>query len=307
MNEFLNSIKADLLDRRLLPLVAVVAVGFVAAVAYVALGGGSSASTPSTATVTEPASPFSRLAISHYTPETAVAETTAGTSLQRGGIAHNPFVPLSESKPSVTTAGTRTGSSGSSGASSATITSSSASSAPTSSSSTPSSSTSSQGSTQSEASTPSQSSPKPSKAKPAYDVAVLFGVVPAGASKGENLNSFGDLTLNAPLPSAQERLIVFKGAGSAGKTVSFALSSEPILHGNADCMPSASQCETIKLHAGQSEQFEYASPTGETVTYELKVVSITPATGEAKASAASAASAKGGARAHSARGANHRR
>ena len=49
MTDFLSSLKADLLDRRLLPLVALVAVGLVAAVAYAVLGGGSSAATPTAA------------------------------------------------------------------------------------------------------------------------------------------------------------------------------------------------------------------------------------------------------------------
>ena len=45
MSEFLSSIKADLLDRRMLPLVAIVAVLLVGAIGYVVLGG-SGSSTP---------------------------------------------------------------------------------------------------------------------------------------------------------------------------------------------------------------------------------------------------------------------
>ncbi len=46
--DFLQSLKTDLFDRRLLPLLGLVAVAFVAALAYAVLGGGSStSSTPS--------------------------------------------------------------------------------------------------------------------------------------------------------------------------------------------------------------------------------------------------------------------
>ena len=45
MTDFLNSLKADLLDRRLLPIVALVGVALVGAVAYAVLGGGGSTAT----------------------------------------------------------------------------------------------------------------------------------------------------------------------------------------------------------------------------------------------------------------------
>ncbi len=49
MNDFLNSLKSDLLDRRLLPILALVGVALIAAVAYAVLGGGSSTSSTPTA------------------------------------------------------------------------------------------------------------------------------------------------------------------------------------------------------------------------------------------------------------------
>jgi len=69
---------------------------------------------------------------------------------------------------------------------------------------------------------------------------------------------------------------------SAGKSATFTLVSEAILHGNATCLPSAAQCQAIDLAPGQTEQLEYISPTGEVSVYELRVVSIEAA----KASAA---------------------
>jgi hypothetical protein len=50
---------------------------------------------------------------------------------------------------------------------------------------------------------------------------------------------------------------------------------EAILHGEGACLPSPTQCEAIDLQSGKTEQLEYLSPTGEVLSYELKVVSIT--------------------------------
>jgi hypothetical protein len=78
MTEFLSSLKADLLDRRLLPLVALVSLALVGAVAYAALGGGSSTETPAAAIPSGPSHEASGLSVSQTTQETAVAETTGG-------------------------------------------------------------------------------------------------------------------------------------------------------------------------------------------------------------------------------------
>jgi hypothetical protein len=254
MTSFLNSLKADLLDRRLLPLVAVVAVGLAAAVAYTVLGGGSSAA-PTAALASGPATASSGIAISQTNPEKAIAETTSGASVQRGGKAHNPFTPLPE--PKAKTATTSTASSTSSSSSS--------------------SSSSSGGSSPTTPATPATPA-KPSKPATVYHVAVLFGELPAGATaQTAQLTPYENLKLLAPLPSVKQPLIVFRGVTAGGKTAIFTLVSEAILHGNATCRPNASQCEAIDLLPGQAEQLEYISATGQPVTYELRIVSIVSA------------------------------
>ena len=50
-------------------------------------------------------------------------------------------------------------------------------------------------------------------------------------------------------------------------------------------MPSATQCEAIELAAGKTEEFDYLEANGQSVAYELKVVSIA----KRQASAATAA------------------
>jgi hypothetical protein len=274
MTDFLNALKADLLDRRLLPLLALVGVALAAALAYAVLGGGSTAATPTAAVSTAPATAASSgLAISHTTPEKAVAETTSGVSVQHRGAAHNPFALLQGAAKS--TASTAASSAGSSTTS--------ASSGSSTSSTTSGSSSSSQGTGGSGSTTPSQPSTPATPAKPAkpakpqtvYHVAVLFGVVPAGAAtQSVQLTPYENLKLLTPLPSAKQPLVVFRGVTVGGKSATFTLVGEAILHGNAACLPSATQCQAIDLKPGESEQLEYLPPSGQTVVYELRIVSI---------------------------------
>jgi len=268
MSDFLTSIKADLLDKRLLPIVALVVLALVGAIAYAVLGGGSSASTP-TAAVPSTAATAAGLAVSQTTPETAVAETTGGASQQRKGYSHNPFTPLPEAKAKTTTTTTASSTTGSSSSSS--------------SGSSGSSSTSSGGSSPTAPSKPST----PAKPKTVYHVAVLFGVLPAGATpQTATLTPYENLKLLTPLPSAKQPLIDFRGVTQGGKSVTFTLVGEAILRGQAACLPSDSQCEAIDLRTGESEQLEYVSAAGQPVLYELRVVSIE----SSKGSAASVAS-----------------
>jgi hypothetical protein len=258
MSDFLSSVKADLLDRRLLPIVALVMLALVAAIAYTVLGGGSSAATP-TASVATGSTVSPGLAVSQSTSEKAVAETTGGVSQQRHGYARNPFTPLPE--PKEKTQVTTTSSSSTSTSSSTTSSSTSAGSG-------------SQTSGGSSPTTPSQPS-TPAKPKTVYHVSVQFGELPAGVTPGQApLQTLEDVKLLTTLPSAQQPLIVFRGVTAGGKSATFTIVGEEILHGEAKCLPSASQCEAIDLKAGQTEQLEYISATGQALLDELRVVSI---------------------------------
>ncbi len=250
MTDFLNALKTDLSDRRLLPVVALVAVALLAAVAYVVIGGGSSSSTPASTVAPVTASvPGSKLAISQASTEKPVAETTEGTSAQHGGVARDPFVALpSPATKTTTTAAPATGTG-----------------------STPSSGT----TTTSKETTPSKST-KPAKPKTVYHVAVLFGAIPLGTDpQTAVLTPYENLKLLTPLPSAKLPLIVYRGVIAGGHSATFTVVGEVILRGAASCLPNASQCEAIDLKPGQSEQLEVLPTTGGApVLYELKLVTI---------------------------------
>ncbi|HKH78544.1 MAG TPA: hypothetical protein VK272_13905 [Solirubrobacteraceae bacterium] len=275
MTDFLSSLKADLLDRRMLPLVIVVSVALAAAVAYAVLAGGSSTATPS---AVAPASPVTGTApglpITEKSPEQAVAETAGGGTTQHRGVARNPFTPLPEAKAKTSTS-TEGKSSSASGSSS------SGSSAGSGSGSSGSSGSGSSGG--SGEPTPAKPS-KPSKPKTLYHVAVLFGVLPAGTLPANaQLTPYENLKLLTPLPSASGALIVFRGVTAGGKSATFTLAGEAILHGPATCLPSTTQCEAIDLASGDAEQLEFLNAAGVSEMYELRVVSIV--SGKASAAA----------------------
>jgi hypothetical protein len=261
MTDFLNALKTDLSDRRLVPIVALVVVALLAAIAYVAVGGGSSTSTPTAAVTPSTVTPAgSHLSVSQTSTEKPVAETTEGTGGQHRGAARDPFVAL----PSVAVKTTTTP---------AAATTPTGSSSPTT-------------TTPAKETTPSKPS-KPAKPKIVYHVAVLAGVVPAGAPQPAVLPAYENLKLLTPLPSATEPLLVFRGVTTGGHSATFTVVGETILHGTGSCLPNASQCQAIDLGPGQSEQLEYLpADGGPTVTYELRVVTIA----SSKASTASAKS-----------------
>jgi hypothetical protein len=256
MTDFLDSLKADLLDRRLLPILALVVAGLVAAVAYNVLDGGSSG-TPVASTGGPAVTPAVTPGIAVSQPTTAnqaVAETTSGVSDQRGGVTRNPFTPL-PAPPSATKAATTTTVAGSSSPSS-----------------------SSGSSTKTSSPAPAPATPKastPAKPKTVYQVSVLFGLAAPGTpTQSAQLTPYERLTRQQPLP-AKSPIVVFRGVTAGGKSAAFTLVGEAILHGNAKCLPNPSQCEVIDLKEGQTEELEFLPPNGAAVTYRLQVVTIT--------------------------------
>jgi hypothetical protein len=277
MTEFLNSLKSDLLDRRMLPLLVALGVGLAAALAYAVLGGSSPATTPP---ASQPVARSIGIAVNAApsNPNQPVAETTNGSAVQRGGNARNPFAPLVVAK--VTTATSSTTKTSSSTSSSTTIT-----------------------KTGSGSSTTTESGSAPSKpTQPStprvvihFHVTAQFGVVPPPPAPGAQqlptlLTSYENLVMEQPLPEKKNPQVVFLGVVlPSGKSAVFGLIGEPILHGSARCLPSATQCQAIELKPGQSETLETIDASNNAVIYELKLVRITSSTSTASAAKAHAA------------------
>ncbi len=277
MNEILRSLKSDLLDRRLLPIVVALCLALAGAVAYVVLdGGGSEAgTTPSAAAGARaggapnqsPVSHGPNVAVSeaHANPHVAVSETTEGARYRHKPGSHDPFTPLPSPKTASEATAKRSGSASVSSPSSSSSSTSVEKSSP--------SSTNTGGSTTTP-STPVKPAPKKQKPKTVYAVSVQFGVMSTTPGQVAQLTPYTDLKRLQALPSPQETRLTFSGARGNGKGAVFALSREAILKGQGTCIPSAEQCEAIDLEVGQSEELTYLEPDGQSVPYELKVVSI---------------------------------
>jgi hypothetical protein len=256
MTDFLASLKADLVGRRLLPLVAVVVVALVGGVAYAVLGGsGSSSSSAPTASLAGslPPAPPTLASPAPTNPNVAASETTTGLHYQRGGPSHNPFKRLPEPKPVVAKTSTSAASTP----------------APTKTSSAPSGG----GTTPTGPSNPTPTTPKKKVVQRSFQVALLFGLAPP-AGQNPQLVPYENLTRLTPLPDKEHALLVYSGVTSSGQAAVFTLLHEAIVKGAGTCLPSETQCEMIKLPVGKTEELQYLGNEGQAVTYLLQVVSI---------------------------------
>jgi hypothetical protein len=271
MNAFLDSLRADLLDRRLRALVMLLAAALVGSLVYALSGGSPSAPAPAPSPSASAGAGGIAPVIASPVASQAVAETTGGSSLQRAGSSRDPFAPLPGAiSPVASTASVgRSSSSSSSRASSSPASAASGSAAGS--------------GTGGGSAAPSSKPSKPAKHQPSYHVAIQFGVLPAGTPPPEaQLTPYAKLAAKQKLPSKKQPLIEFAGVSSNGKQVSFKLLAELILRGSGSCMPSASQCQSIELSQGQSEELEFIPPGGgSAVVYELTVVSIAKANASA--------------------------
>jgi hypothetical protein len=271
MSNLLSSIKDDLTDRRLLPLVGVVGLVLAGALAYALLGGGSGSASNAPAPVPLPSTAGISVSQAQTAVTGALAETANGAKLQRGGSARNPFKPL----PSPTVVKVATPSAPSSGSSGSSASAASGGGSGSSGSATSGTETKGSGSGSGSGSS-SPSKPAPAKPKKLYSVAVEFGPLPEAGAANPQLHAYAGLKKPTPLPSAADKLLEFVGvtANGGNKSATFALVGEAILHGEAACHPSQTQCQLITLKEGHTEQMEFLTTSGQTLDYELHVVKI---------------------------------
>src|SRR6185437_3404840 len=263
------SIKTDLLSRRLLPFVALLGVALIAAVAYTVAGGsGGSGSTPVASAPSAPSGsvPVLPVSVAPANSNEAVSETPGGVRYQSQGPTRDPFTPLPSPSPAKTAkaSSSSSGSSGKSGESSSSGSSSGGTGT----------GPSSGGSGAAAPKAPAPAPKKPAKPQLDYDVSVLFGAASTTPGQPATLAPYESLKLGQPFPSKQDVRISFERVTASGNGAIFKLVVPPILHGAAICLPSNSECQTIDLEAGHSEELEYVEADGQLAIYELKVVSI---------------------------------
>jgi hypothetical protein len=289
MIEFLQSIKSDLFSRRLLPFVALLGLALIGAVGYaVTSGSGGSGSTPLASIPSAPNGKQSVLAVAvaPANPDEAVSETPGGARFQSQGPTRDPFVPL-PAPPAATSAST----SGSTNSPASKSSKSSGSSSTGSSSGGTGSSGGGSSAGGKKAPAPSPAPKKPAKPQFPYDVSILFGLASTTPGQPATLAPYENLKLQQSLPSKQDVRISFERVTADGKGAVFKLVVPPILHGSAICLPSNSECQTIGLEAGHSEELEYVEADGQSVVYELKVVGVVKGDGASAARVEHAAKA----------------
>ena len=276
MTELLQSIRADLFSRRLLPFLGLLTVALVAAIVYAFTGGSSGSATRSP--VPPPSAPHAggpstlAVVVAPANPNQAVSETPGGSRYQSQGPTRDPFLPLpSPAIKSIGSGGSSSSSASSSGSSSKGSSSSGGGSPP------------SGGSGAGGQKAPAPSPKKPAKPQFPYIVSVLFG--PASTTPGQvaTLAPYENLKLLQPLPSKEDARISFERVTADGKGAVFKLVLPPILHGSGICLPSNSECQMIALQVGQAEELEYIEATGQPAIYELKIVSVVKKSGNASA------------------------
>ncbi len=279
MNALFESVKADLLDRRLRVIVVVVVVALVAAVAFAVLSGRSQSATPTASTGTASGTAASTPPIggsSAANPKAASAETTFGSAHQHSTHVIDPFTTLPSTEKTTTTT--------SSAASSAASEKSSASAKGSGSGESESTSHGSSGSSGSSGSAPAPA-PKPTT-KTTYAVNVELGPAPASPTEAPLLQAYKGVRIGQSLPNKKNPLVVLKaasldaskGAKEGAGSATFSLVSSPIVNGPGACVPNDTQCESVKLTGGQTEELQYVEANGQTVTYLLRVVEISKLT-----------------------------
>ena len=108
---------------------------------------------------------------------------------------------------------------------------------------------------------------KPAPATASRRVSVKFGQ--AGA-----LKTFTNVAKFTPLPSESNPLLVFNGISEDGKSATFLVSSDATPSGEGVCDPDPANCQTLSLRAGETTFFDVPSGTGGITQYELKVLVV---------------------------------
>jgi len=124
--------------------------------------------------------------------------------------------------------------------------------------------------------------PSPAKRYEMHELTVRFG-----EADGAERMSVERLE---PLPSAEDPVLVYLGVRDGGKTAEFLISDGVAAVGDGECRPTAEECETVRLRAGETEFFDVTDEAGQvTAQYQLDLVKIH------RSGTASAAKAKAGA------------
>jgi hypothetical protein len=255
MTEMLQSIKADLLSRRLLPLVGLLGVALLVAAGY-ALSGGSSGGSAPPATPPSASSPALppglAVVVAGPNAHAIVAETPAGKHYQSAGATRNPFAPLpSAGSPASSTPGKPSSGSSSTGS-------------PSNAGGTDSTGAPSAGSSPGTGApaTPTLPKPAPQPIHVGLTSTQSYGVALALTTTAGGLNTIDPLERLSVLPSEQQPLLVYLGVLKGGREALFVVQPGTVVSGPGTCAPGPTDCEILSLGQEQVESLAVRAGSG---------------------------------------------
>jgi hypothetical protein len=264
--KFLRSIAADLVDKRLLPVV-VVLVALAIAIplgASVFSGGGSSKPAP--------VSPGRTISLPAGTPSPAKAlEDVAGPNTPKAKHYTKPELNPFRASAAVTTTAAKT--------TTAAVTSKSTAATPKTTTTTKTTTKTTPKVTKpAKVTTPKPVTSTPSSAgAPVAQLAKLRSVdsyaVDVKVQDATGARSLSNLERLSPVPSATNALAEYLGVAKSGRAADFVLNPGVVASGPGTCLPSTKNCQVIELKPGQVEAFGQSGPSGAAV-YE-GVVALT--------------------------------
>ena len=100
-----------------------------------------------------------------------------------------------------------------------------------------------------------------------YSASLRFG-------QAADVQSVANPTRLSPLPSAADPEVVYLGVMRGGKRAAFLVPRTAVGSGDGICRPSPSQCQVVELRVGDSEFLDIHSPTAGLIQYELDLTHI---------------------------------
>ena len=102
-----------------------------------------------------------------------------------------------------------------------------------------------------------------------HELTVRFGDAASGGLARKSLKRL------QPLPSAADPVLIYLGVLRDGKTAVFLVDHGVSAVGDGDCRPTPSECETVRMKAGDTEFFDVVDDAGSvTAQYQLDLVKI---------------------------------
>lgn len=283
MTEMLESIKSDLLSRRMLPLLAAVAVALVGGTAYAlsasSPGGASPSPVPSVSP--PPAASTLSIGVASVNAHAALAETPGGKRFQSQGSTRNPFASLAPVPAA------KSGTTGPSGSSTGSNSSGSSSTGSSSTGSSPGGAGVSGGSSTGAGTgvPPTPVLPKPKPIHVGLSPTQSYSVALSLTTAAGGLDTVDSLERLSVLPSGQQPLLVYLGVLKGGRDTLFVVQPGTVVSGPGVCLPGPTDCEILSLAQEQIESLAVSTGSG---TSNVALFAVNAITVEGHASVASA-------------------